>query len=85
MDIDRLAETERVLAVTDRLWRAEMHRVFGPDAVLLHGFGEDRRGAPGTRLRSTFEDRRSAIAAWRRVRSRAPSRAFTGRPVVPGA
>ncbi|QGY05909.1 hypothetical protein MMSR116_31465 [Methylobacterium mesophilicum SR1.6/6] len=68
MNMDCLAETESVLAVTDRLWRAEMRRVFGPDAVLLHGFGAERQGEPGTRLRTTFEARRSAIAAWRHVR-----------------
>jgi len=66
--MDRLAETEHTLAVTDRLWRAEMRRAFGPDAVLLHGFGAERQGEPGTRLRTTFEARRSAIAAWRHVR-----------------
>ncbi len=68
MDRDHLAETEGALTVTDRLWRAEMRRVFGPDAVLLHGFGAERQGEPGTRLRTTFEARRSAIAAWRHVR-----------------
>lgn len=68
MDIKHLAETENALAVTDQLWRAEMQRVFGPDAVLLHGFGVDRQGAPGTRLRMTFEARKSAIAAWRHAR-----------------
>lgn len=66
--MSRLAETENALAVTDRLWRAEMRRVFGPDAVLLHGFGAERQGEPGTRLRTTFEARRNAIAAWRYVR-----------------
>jgi hypothetical protein len=71
MDIKRLAETENALAVTDRLWRAEMQRAFGPDALLLHGFGVDRQGAPGTRLRMTFEARNSAISAWRDARRRA--------------
>ena len=68
MDLDHLSETESTLTVADRLWRTEMQRVFGPDAVLLHGFGAERQGAPGTRLRTTFEARRSAIAAWRHVR-----------------
>lgn len=68
VDIDSFAETESALAVTDRLWRAEMRRAFGPDGVLLHGFGAERQGTPGTRLRTTFEARRSAIAAWRHVR-----------------
>jgi len=68
MDLERFAETEGTLAVTDRLWRAEMRRVFGPDAVLLHGYGAERQGAPGTRLRTTFEARRCAIVAWRHVR-----------------
>jgi hypothetical protein len=65
MDTTRLAETESMLATTDRLWRAEMRRAFGPDAVLLHGFGTERQGAPGTRLRETFEARKNAVAAWR--------------------
>ena len=68
MDLERFAETEGTLAVTDRLWRTEMRRVFGPDAVLLHGYGAERQGAPGTRLRTTFEARRRAIAAWRHAR-----------------
>jgi len=68
MDIERLAETESTLSITDRLWRAEMRKVFGSDGVLLHGFGAERQGAPGTRLRTAFEARRSAIAAWRHVR-----------------
>ena len=66
--MDRLAETESALAVTDRLWRAEIRRVFGPDAVLLYGFCAERHGETGTRLRTTYEARRSAIAAWRHVR-----------------
>jgi hypothetical protein len=65
MDPVRLAQTESDLAVTDRLWRAEMQRTFGPDAVLLHGFSAERQGKPGTRLRQAFEARCSAIAAWR--------------------
>ena len=68
MDLERFAEPEGTLAVTDRLWRTEMRRVFGPDAVLLHGYGAERQGAPGTRLRTTFEARRRAIAAWRHAR-----------------
>lgn len=68
MDIERLAETENALAVADRLWRTEMRRVFGADAVLIQGSGPDRQGAPGTRLRMTFDARTSAIAAWRHAR-----------------
>ena len=65
MNTTRLAETESTLTITDRLWRSEMRRAFGPDAVLLHGFGVERQGTPGTRLRETFEARKSAVAAWR--------------------
>lgn len=70
MDHARLAQTESALAVTDRLWRAEMRRTFGPDAALLHGFGAERRGEPGTRLRQAFEARSAAVAAWRNARRR---------------
>lgn len=70
MDDARLAETESALAVTDRLWRAEMQRTFGPDGVLLHGFGAERQGEPGTRLRQAFEARSAAVAAWRNERRR---------------
>ena len=65
MDTTRLAATESTLAITDRLWRAEMERAFGPDGVLLHGFGMERQGALGTQLRQTFEARKAAVAAWR--------------------
>ncbi|MCJ2021282.1 hypothetical protein MKK84_28350 [Methylobacterium sp. E-065] len=68
MDIERLAKTENALAVADRLWRAEMQQAFGPDAVLLYGFGVDHQGNPGTQLRTTFEARKSAIATWRHAR-----------------
>ena len=70
MDAGRLVETESALAITDRLWRAEMQRTFGPDAVLLYGFGVERQGAPGTRLRQAFEARSAALAAWRNERRR---------------
>jgi hypothetical protein len=70
MDPTRLAQTECTLAVTDRLWRAEMRRVFGSDAVLLHGFRAERQGEPGTRLRQAFEARSAAVAAWRDVHRR---------------
>jgi hypothetical protein len=68
MDHARLAETESRLTVTDRPWRTEMQRTFGPDAVLRHGFGAERQGAPGTRLRHAFEARSAAVAAWRNER-----------------
>lgn len=70
MSSARLVQTESALAVTDRLWRAKMQRTFGPDAVLLHGFGAERQGAPGTRLRQAFEARSAAVVAWRNERRR---------------
>lgn len=70
MDPARLALTESTLAVTDRLWRAEMRRSFGPDGVLLYGFGAERQGEPGTRLRQAFEARTAAVTAWRNERRR---------------
>lgn len=68
MDRARLAETESTLTVTDRVWRAEMQRAFGADAVLRHGFSAERQGQPGTRLRQAFEARSAAVAAWRNER-----------------
>jgi hypothetical protein len=66
----RLDQTENTLAVTDRLWRAEMCREFGADAVLIYGFGQERQGKPGTRLRHAFEARAAAVSAWRVERHR---------------
>ncbi|GLS45562.1 hypothetical protein GCM10007884_35530 [Methylobacterium brachythecii] len=65
---NRLAQTESTLATTDRLWRAEMKRHFGPDGVLLHGFGPDANGLEGTQLRTTHEARQRAIVEWRHER-----------------
>ncbi|WP_267922597.1 hypothetical protein [Methylobacterium sp. C25] len=42
---NRLAQTESTLATPDRLWRPEIKRHFGPDGVLLHGFGHDANGS----------------------------------------
>ena len=70
MNSGRLAQTESALTVTDRLWRTEMQRAFGPDAVLHHGFGTERQGKPGTSLRHAFEARNAAVTAWRRERRR---------------
>lgn len=64
----RLAETESTLTVTDRAWRAELQRTFGPDAVLRHSFSAERQGQPGTRLRQAFEARSAAVIAWRNER-----------------
>ena len=68
MSTNRLAQTEATLTVTDRLWRAEMRRFYGPDGVLHHGFGPTASGPAGTRLRETFDARRLAIAEWRQER-----------------
>jgi len=68
MSPNRLAETEDVLARTDRLWRSEMKRVHGPDGVLAHGYGPAGRGEAGTRIRHAFEARQDAIDAWRYAR-----------------
>jgi hypothetical protein len=70
MNSCRLAQTEAALTATDRLWRFEMQRKFGSDAVLLHGFGTERRGEPGTTLRHAFEARDAAVIAWRSERRR---------------
>ncbi len=39
MDAQRLIETEHQLALADRVWRAEVQRLHGPDGVLLHATG----------------------------------------------
>lgn len=65
MTPNRLTETEATLAVTDRAWRAEMIRAYGPDAVLRHGFQAEACGLAGTRLRETYEARRRAVKEWR--------------------
>ena len=68
MDRIRLAETEGAVARTDRLWRSEMKRLYGPDGVIAYGFGREGRGEPGSRIHEAFEARQQAIAAWRHVR-----------------
>ncbi|UHC19969.1 hypothetical protein LRS73_33855 (plasmid) [Methylobacterium currus] len=73
MNAQRLIETEHQLALADRVWRAEVRRLHGPDGVLLHGYGPLGMGEPGTRQRAAYEVRRVAIAAWRQVRARGVS------------
>lgn len=73
MDAQRLIETEHHLALADRVWRAEVKRLYGPDGVLLHGYGPLGRGEPGTRQRAAYDVRRAAIATWRQVRTRGTS------------
>lgn len=68
MDVNRLDETEAVLARTDRAWRSEMVRLYGPDGVLRFGYGCEGRGEDGTPVRRAFEARQHAIASWRRER-----------------
>ncbi|MHB2204904.1 hypothetical protein [Methylobacterium sp. CM6257] len=69
-DRDRLALTETALATADRLWRDEMRRSYGPDAVLTYGFAPEGQGGLGTPLRRTYEARRVAVALWRHERHR---------------
>lgn len=64
-DHARLALTEAALTAADRSWRAEMHRNYGPDAVLNHAFSPEGQGDLGTTLRLTYEARRIAVALWR--------------------
>lgn len=49
MDVNRLDETEAVLARTDRAWRSEMVRLYGPDGVLRFGYRCEGRGGRHTR------------------------------------
>lgn len=69
---DRLALTEAALAAADSVWRAEMHRNYGPDGVLTYAFSPEGQGDLGTSLRRTYEARRVAVALWRHERHRAP-------------
>jgi hypothetical protein len=69
-DLGRLAITETALAAADRLWREEMRRSYGPDAVLTYGFAPEGQGELGTPLRRTYEARRLAVALWRHERRR---------------
>lgn len=69
-DPARLALTESALATADSLWRAEMHRNYGPDGVLIHAFSPEGQGDLGTTLRRTYEARRIAVALWRHERKR---------------
>ena len=57
MNRSRLAETESAVAMTDRLWRSEMKRKYGPDGVIVYGFSCEGRGEPGTKIRDAFEAR----------------------------
>jgi hypothetical protein len=68
MPIDRLAETEAVLARTDLVWRSEMTRLYGPEGVLRFGYSPEGRGADGTPMRRAYEARRHAVALWRHER-----------------
>ncbi len=65
---NRLAETEAVLARTDRAWRSEMTRLYGPDGVLKFGYSREGRGEDGTPVRRAYDARRCAVASWRRER-----------------
>ena len=67
---DRLGLTEAALATADRHWRTEMHRTYGADAVLVHGFTPEGQGDLGTALRRSYEARRIAVALWRHERRR---------------
>ena len=69
---ERLAETEVTLARADRLWRAEVRRLYGPEGVLRFGYGPEGRGADGSSVRHAYEARRAAVASWRHERRPAP-------------
>ncbi|MFB0488307.1 hypothetical protein ABIE45_000893 [Methylobacterium sp. OAE515] len=67
-NLTRLALTEAALASADRLWREEMHRIYGPDGVLTYGYAPEGQGGLGTSLRRSYEARRVAVALWRNER-----------------
>lgn len=68
MYLNRLAETEAVLARTDRAWRSEVTRLYGPDGVLRFGYSGEGRGEDGTPIRHAYDARRDAVALWRHER-----------------
>lgn len=68
MHTNRLTETEAALARTDRAWRSEVTRLYGPDGVLWFGYGPEGRGEDGTPVRRAYEARRHAVALWRHER-----------------
>ena len=68
---ERLALTEAALASADSLWRTEMRRAYGPDAVLAYGYTPEGQGGLGTSLWRCYEARRVAVALWRHERRRA--------------
>ena len=68
MHPNRLAETEAVLAQTDRAWRSEVTRLYGPDGVLQFGYSYEGRGEDGTAVRRAYDARRQAVALWRHER-----------------
>ena len=73
-DTTRLALTEAALASADRLWREEMRRAYGADAVLNYGYAPEGQGGLGTPLRRSYEARRVAVTLWRHERQQAAIR-----------
>ena len=73
-DLGRLTLTEAALASADRLWRTEMRRIYGPEAVLTYGYTPEGQGGLGTPLRRSYEARRVAVALWRQERRSAAIR-----------
>ena len=65
---NRLVETETVLARTDRAWRSEVTRLYGPDGVLRFGYRREGRGEDGTAVRHAYDARCQAVALWRHER-----------------
>ena len=65
---NRLVETETVLARTDRVWRSEVTRLYGPDGVLRFAYSREGRGEVGTPVRRAYDARRQAVASWRHER-----------------
>lgn len=68
MRANRLVETEAVLARTDRAWRSEMVRLYGPDGVLQFAYTQEGRGEDGTSVRRAYDARQHAISSWRQER-----------------
>ena len=73
-DPTRLGLTEAALASANRLWRTEMRRIYGPEAVLTYGYTPEGQGGLGTPLRQSYEARRVAVALWRQERRSAAIR-----------
>ena len=63
-----LASTEAALIAADAAWIAELASVFGSERIDEMAAQRAGRGEEGSRLRSLYDAREGALAAWRAAR-----------------